>query len=43
MSNEIKNNAWLKYSGAEREKIFDFCEGYKNYLSVGKTERAKNV
>ena len=39
MSNEIKNNAWLKYSGAEREKIFDFCEGYKNYLSVGKTER----
>ena len=29
MSNEIKNNAWLKYSGAEREKIFDFCEGYK--------------
>ena len=39
MSNEIKNNAWLKYSGAEREKIFDFCEGYKNYLSVGKSER----
>lgn len=39
MNNEIKNNAWLKYSGAEREKIFDFCEGYKNYLSVGKTER----
>ena len=39
MSNEIKNNAWLKYSGAEREKIFDFCEGFKNYLSVGKTER----
>ena len=39
MSNEIKNNAWLKYSGAEREKIFDLCEGYKNYLSVGKTER----
>lgn len=39
MSNEMKNNAWLKYSGAEREKIFDFCEGYKNYLSVGKTER----
>ena len=39
MSNEIKNNAWLKYSGAESEKIFDLCEGYKNYLSVGKTER----
>ena len=39
MSREAKNNAWLKYSGAEREKIFDFCEGYKNYLSVGKTER----
>lgn len=39
MSKEIKNNAWLKYNGTERKEIFDFCEGYKNYLSVGKTER----
>ena len=39
MSNEIKNNAWLKYNQLEKKQIFDFCEGYKNYLSVGKTER----
>ncbi|WP_196001350.1 aminopeptidase [Clostridium sp. 1001271B_151109_B4] len=39
MSKEIKNNAWLKYDSTERKEIFDFCEGYKNYLSVGKTER----
>ena len=39
MSKEIKNNAWLKYNSTERKEIFDFCEGYKGYLSVGKTER----
>ena len=39
MSKEIKNNAWLKYDSTERKEIFDFCEGYKGYLSVGKTER----
>ena len=39
MSREEKNNAWLKYNQLEKKQIFDFCEGYKNYLSVGKTER----
>lgn len=39
MSNEFKKNAWLKYNKSEKKQIFDFCEGYKNYLSVGKTER----
>ena len=39
MSREAKNNAWLKYNQLEKKQIFDFCEGYKNYLSVGKTER----
>ena len=39
MSREEKNNAWLKYNQLEKKQIFDFCEGYKNYLSEWKTER----
>ena len=39
MTKENKKNAWLKYEEEGKKELFDFCEGYKNYLSVGKTER----
>ena len=39
MSKDAKKNAWLKYDENGKQEIFKFCEGYKNYLSVGKTER----
>ena len=39
MSKETKKNAWLKYDENGKQEVFNFCEGYKNYLSVGKTER----
>ena len=39
MSKDAKKNAWLKYDENGKEDIFNFCEGYKDYLSVGKTER----
>ena len=39
MSKEAKKNSWLKYDENGKQEIFEFCEGYKNYLSVGKTER----
>lgn len=32
-------NAWLKYSEAQKKKIFDYCEGYKKFISDCKTER----
>ena len=32
-------NAWEKYEGKEIKKVFDFCEGYKEFISNGKTER----
>ena len=35
---DIKN-AWIKYKGNEREKVMNFAEGYKNFLSACKTER----
>ena len=38
MSIEIKN-AWDKYNEDGIKKIFDFCEGYRNYISDCKTER----
>lgn len=31
--------AWEKYKEKEIKKIFDFNEGYKDYISVAKTER----
>ena len=31
-------NAWKKYEGNTKE-VFDFCEGYKDYITKGKTER----
>ena len=39
MTKENKKNAWLKYDENGKQEVFNFCEGYKNYLSVGKTER----
>ena len=32
-------NAWLKYDEAGRAKIDAFCEGYKEFITVNKTER----
>ncbi|MEN8077668.1 aminopeptidase [Clostridioides difficile] len=39
MTKESNKNSWLKYNNEGKKEVFDFCEGYKNYLSVGKTER----
>ena len=39
MSEEKTKNAWLKFDEKGRLDIFNFCEGYKNYMSVCKTER----
>lgn len=39
MSKEDKKNAWLKYSGDKKNEVFEFCEGYKQYMSLSKTER----
>lgn len=39
MTKESNKNSWLKYDDEGKKEIFNFCEGYKNYLSVGKTER----
>ncbi len=32
-------NAWEKYDEKELKELFDFCEGYKEFISNGKTER----
>lgn len=34
-----QKNAWLKYDGAQLNSLMDYCEGYKKYISVCKTER----
>lgn len=39
MKKEKNKNAWLKFDQEGRERIFDFCEGYKSYMSLCKTER----
>lgn len=42
MSNDKKQankNAWSKYSGEKLNEVFDFCEGYKKFMSECKTER----
>lgn len=33
------SNVWEKTSEEERKIAFDFCEGYKNFLDIAKTER----
>ena len=30
---------WEKYEGTKRQKVMDFAEEYKNFLSNAKTER----
>lgn len=35
----MRENAWKKYDEKQLETVFEFCEGYKNYISVCKTER----
>lgn len=42
MENEKKDlskNAWNKYDEKEVQSIFEFCEGYKNFMSKCKTEK----
>ncbi len=34
-----RKNAWEKYSESEREQVFAFAEGYRDFLSAAKTER----
>lgn len=34
-----KKNAWSKYEGAQMEKVMEYNEGYKAYISCCKTER----
>ena len=36
---ELNKNAWNKYDDKEVKEIFDFCDGYKNFMSKCKTER----
>ena len=36
---ECNKNAWSKYSGEKVKEVFDFCEGYKRFMSECKTER----
>ncbi len=33
-------NAWLKYNNETVKEVMEFNEGYKNFISLGKTERA---
>ncbi|WP_294371987.1 aminopeptidase [uncultured Clostridium sp.] len=35
----LNKNAWTKYTSKQVEEIFDFCDGYKNFMSKCKTER----
>lgn len=32
-------NAWNKYKENQFQDVMDFNEGYKHFISVGKTER----
>ena len=34
-----RENAWLKYDQQQKQEVMDFAEGYKAFLSLGKTER----
>lgn len=35
----LNKNAWTKYTSKQVEEIFDFCDGYKKFMSKCKTER----
>ena len=34
-----QKNGWEKLSKTKEKKIYKFCEGYKNFLEIAKTER----
>ncbi len=34
-----RQNAWLKYNAKEVKEVMKFAEGYKNFISISKTER----
>ena len=34
-----RENAWLKYNASEEKEVMKFAEGYKEFISKGKTER----
>ena len=36
---ELNKNAWSKYNNKQVKEVFEFCEGYKNFMSTCKTER----
>jgi len=36
---KTEKNAWLKYNDKQRREIFDYCDGYKKFISDCKTER----
>lgn len=36
---ELNKNAWSKYNNKQVKEVFQFCEGYKNFMSTCKTER----
>ncbi len=36
-----RESAWNKYNDVEKRKIFDFAEGYKDFLSKHKSERLR--
>ena len=38
----MKENIWKKYNDQEKTKIMEMAEDYKNFLSLGKTERECN-
>lgn len=35
----MKENIWKKYNEEQKKSVFDFCEGYKHFMSTCKTER----
>lgn len=35
----LNKSAWLQIEDAEKDLVFDFCDDYKKFLSVSKTER----
>ena len=37
--NKKDKNAWLKYDDSQKKEVFSFNEGYKDFISKGKTER----
>ena len=34
-----RKNAWLQYGKKEVKDIYKFAEGYKHFITIGKTER----